>query len=315
MEATLRRVALTALAPVAFGSTYYVTSHTLPADHPFYGGVLRALPAGLILAAIARQRPHGSWWWRSLVLGALNFGAFFTLIYLTAQLLPTSVAATTMATSSVMLMLLAWPILAERPHPGAVLGALIGIAGVAVMLLGGGDAVNGWGVLASLAAMSLSSLGAVLTRRWSPDLNILALTSWQLIAGGLLITPVAVLLEGAPPSLTGTRLAGYAYVTLIATAAGFTLWFAGIRSLGAATTGLIGLLNPVTGVLLGVLLAGEPFGPRQAVGVALVLAGILLGQPAVRSLLWHTRTDAGPESGDEAPRITPERVAEATVRA
>ncbi|GLY15640.1 ABC transporter permease [Kineosporia sp. NBRC 101677] len=292
MEANVRWVALTAVAPIVFGSTYYVTSHTLPADHPFYGGALRALPAGLLLLLITRQLPKGSWWWRSLVLGALNFGAFFTLIYITAQLLPTSVASTTMATSSVMLMLLAWPLLAERPQVLAVAGAVVGIAGVAVMLLGnyGGEGIDYRGVLASLAAMILSSLGAILTKRWSPKINILALTSWQLIAGGLIILPVAIAVEGAPPAMTAERLAGYGYVTFVATALGFTLWFNGLKRLDAATVGLIGLLNPVSGVVLGVLLASEPFGVRQIVGVTLVVLGILLGQPIARRLLTGRRT-------------------------
>jgi probable blue pigment (indigoidine) exporter len=295
-----RWAALTALAPIAFGTTYYVTHHTLPADHPFYGGAFRALPAGLLLLAIVRQLPHGSWWWRSLVLGAVNFGAFFTLIYITAQLLPASLASTLMATSSVMLMLLAWPLLAERPRVLPVAGAVVGIVGVAVMLLDSQAGIDYRGVLASLAAMTLSSIGAILTKRWSPDLNILALTSWQLIAGGLLILPVAIIVEGAPPALTPERLAGYSYVTFVATALAFTLWFQGLRRLDAATVGLIGLLNPVAGVLLGVLLGSEPFGTRQIIGLALVLSGILLGQPLARRMLNRRRAMASVSPPDLA---------------
>ncbi|MCU1476814.1 MAG: eamA 1, partial [Subtercola sp.] len=58
----------------------------------------------------------------------------------------------------------------------------------------------------------------------------------------------------------------------------FVAWFTGLRHLPAGTVGLVGLLNPVTGVLLGTLVAGEAFGPRQAVGTLLVLAGVLVGQ-------------------------------------
>ncbi|MBT0769447.1 EamA family transporter [Kineosporia sp. J2-2] len=285
MEANTRRVALTALAPVAWGATYYVTRHTLPADHPFYGGALRALPAGLLLLLITRQLPRGSWWWRSLVLGTINFGAFFTLVYVAAQLLPASVASTLMATSSVTMMLVAWPLLAERPQVLALAGAVVGIAGVAVMLLGDSAGVDYRGVLAGLAAMMLSAVGHILTTRWSPRQNILALTSWQLIAGGLLILPVAIALEGAPPAITAQRLAGYGYVTFVATAFAFVVWFHGLRALSAGTVGLIGLLNPVSGVLLGVLAGSEPFGPRQFAGLVLVFAGILLGQPVARRLL------------------------------
>lgn len=47
---------------------------------------------------------------------------------------------------------------------------------------------------------------------------------------------------------------------------------------------MVGLLNPVTGVVLGVAVAGEAFGVPQVVGVGLVLVGIVLGAaPAQRA--------------------------------
>ena len=47
-------------------------------------------------------------------------------------------------------------------------------------------------------------------------------------------------------------------------------------SAGAAS--LIGLVNPVVGTLLGIAFAHEAFGPGQALGMVLVLGGVLLGQ-------------------------------------
>src|SRR5918994_5341249 len=93
---TWRWSLICAIAPVAWGSTYFVTHEYLPPDAPLFGAAIRALPAGLILLALARRLPTGAWWWRSLLLGAVNFSAFFVLIYLAAQLLPTSVASTVM---------------------------------------------------------------------------------------------------------------------------------------------------------------------------------------------------------------------------
>ncbi|MFB2555402.1 DMT family transporter [Herbiconiux liangxiaofengii] len=283
MEATWRWVAVTAIAPIAWGSNYYVTRQFLPDDAPLWGAVLRALPAGLVLLAVARELPRGSWWWRAGVLGTLNVGAFFVLIYAASQLLPTSLASTVMATSAGVLMLLAWPLLGERPRVTGVLGAMVGFGGVAVML-GGAAGVTGTGgsiplgVGASLAAMLLSSTGFVLSKRWSSDVRILPLTAWQLLAGGLVVLPAALVLEGAPPILDGAAVIGFGYVSLIATALAFAAWFAGLRHLPAGSVGLIGLLNPVTGVVLGTVLAGEVFGQAQAVGTALVLGGVLLGQ-------------------------------------
>lgn len=278
MEATSKWMLVTAVAPIAWGTTYFVTREFLPADYPLYGAVFRALPAGILLLLVARARPRGAWWWKAAVLGTLNVGLFFVLLYLTAQLLPSSLASTVMAVSPVALMLLAWPLLGERPRLRAIVGALAGIAGVSLMLLTSAGAVNPLGVLASVAAMSSSAVGFVLTKRWAPTTNVVALTSWQLIAGGLIVLPVAVLLEGAPPLLTGPELAGFAYVSVIATAVAFTAWFAGLRHLRASSVGLIGLLNPVSGVLLGVVAGGEVLGERQVAGLVLVVAGMLIGQ-------------------------------------
>jgi probable blue pigment (indigoidine) exporter len=286
MEATSARwrwIALTAIAPIAWGSNYFVTRQFLPDDAPLWGAVIRALPAGLLLLAIARERPRGEWWWKSLVLGTLNVGAFFVLIYLASQLLPTSVASTLMASSAAVLLLLAWPLLRERPALVSVIGAVVGFAGVAIMLLGADPhgprgGIDPLGVTVSLGAMLMSSLGFVLAKRWGGGVPLLPLTAWQLIAGGLVVLPLAVLVEGAPPALDGPALVGFAYVAIVATAIAFVAWFAGLRHLPAGSVGLVGLLNPVTGVLLGTLVAHEAFGPAQSAGTALVLGGVVLGQ-------------------------------------
>jgi len=84
-------LAVTAVAPIAWGANYVVTRQLLPVDAPLWGSAFRALPAGLLLLAVARSLPRGVWWWRSAVLGTLNVGAFFLLVYVAAQLLPSSV--------------------------------------------------------------------------------------------------------------------------------------------------------------------------------------------------------------------------------
>jgi probable blue pigment (indigoidine) exporter len=276
-DKSLRWIALTAIAPIAWGSTYFVTRQLLPADAPLWGGLLRALPAGILVLLISRRLPTGAWWWRSLLLGALNVGGFFVLLYVAGQRLPSSVASTLMSLSAAGLLLFAWLLMRQRPRLASVLGAAVGIAGVVVMLGVGGGAVDPVGVAASLGAMVSSSVGFVLTARWGSEVPALAMTSWQLIGGSLVLLPVAVLVEGAPPALTVGSALGFAYVTLVATALAYVAWFSGLRRLAPGVVGIVGLLNPVTGVLLGVIAAGETFGMPQAIGFALVLGGIVLG--------------------------------------
>jgi probable blue pigment (indigoidine) exporter len=293
VEADTRWTLVTAVAPITWGTTYYVTKEFLPADQPIYGAAIRALPAGLLLLAVCRQRPHGSWWWKSLVLGTLNMGAFFTLVYLAAQLLPSSVAATIMATAPVTLMLMAWAMLRDRPGVRPLTGAVLGIAGVAMLVLTGTGPVDPLGVLASIAAMAMSSLGYVLAKRWSNEVDVLASTSWQLIVGGLTLLPVAVLVEGGPPTLDLPAVLAFGYVSVLGTAVAFVAWFSGLRHLPAGTVGLIGLLNPIAGVLLGTVLASEVLTARQLVGLVLVFGGILLGQHRSNARVDRPVRDAG----------------------
>lgn len=289
MEANLRWVPVTAIAPVAWGTTYFVTHRFLPAEYPLYGAAIRALPAGLLLLLVHRRLPQGSWWWKSLVLGTMNMSAFFALVYLAAQTLPTSIASTIMATSPIVMMLFAWAALSERPRTTHMTGAAVGIGGVCLMLLNGASTVNASGVFASIMAMAMSSLGYVLAKKWSADVDVFSLTSWQLIAGGLVLLPVAVAAEGSPPALDGPALIGFGYVTVVATALAFAAWFTGLRHLSAGTVGLIGLLNPMTGVLLGTVAAGETLAAQQICGLALVFLGILFGQPFTARLITLVR--------------------------
>ncbi|MFE7311545.1 EamA family transporter [Streptomyces sp. NPDC057555] len=300
----MRWVALTAIAPVAWGTNYFVTHEFLPADRPLYGAALRALPAGLVLLALRRQRPHGAWWWRSAVLGLLNMSVFFVLVYAASQLLPTSVASTVMAMSPLTMMLIAWPLASERPRAAHLAGAAIGLGGVCLMVLTGVEGVSVPGVLASAAAMLVSSFGYILAKRWSGSADVLASTSWQLIAGGVFLLPVAAAVEGPPPALSTPTVLAFGYVALIATALAFTAWFTGLRHLPAGTVGLIGLLNPVTGVLLGTAVAGEVLTVQQLGGLVLILAGVVLGRPKRTSRRDSSRSSS-PRVSDQPPAQPP----------
>ena len=84
--------------------------------------------------------------------------------------------------------------------------------------------------------------------------------------------------------MTSTSVLAYGAISLVATAIAFLCWFAGLRHLPAGTVGIIGLLNPVTGVLLGVLLAAESLASSQWWGLALVAAALVLGRSRHRAI-------------------------------
>jgi probable blue pigment (indigoidine) exporter len=119
---------LTALAPAIWGSTYIVTSQFLPPERPFIAALLRVLPAGIALLIWSR-RFRCAQWWKLIVTGILNIGAFQALLFIAAYRLPGGLAAVIGAIQPLLVMLLAWCVDRQRSPWLAVLSALMGIAG------------------------------------------------------------------------------------------------------------------------------------------------------------------------------------------
>lgn len=138
-------VLLTALAPVSWGTTYAVTTEFLPADRPLFTAALRALPAGLLLLALARVLPRGAWWGRAAVLGALNIGAFFPLLFLAAYRLPGGMAAVVGSVGPLFVVGLSALFLGHRPTARTLLTGIVAALGVSLVVLRAAGRWTRWG--------------------------------------------------------------------------------------------------------------------------------------------------------------------------
>ncbi|TQJ53129.1 EamA family transporter [Streptomyces sp. SLBN-115] len=276
----LTTVLLTALAPVSWGTTYAVTTELLPADRPLFTGLMRALPAGLLLLALGRVLPRGVWWGKAAILGALNIGAFFPLLFLSAYRLPGGMAAVVGSVGPLFVVGLSALLLGQRPTARTVLAGVVAAFGVSLVVLKAAGALDPLGVLAALASTASMSAGTVLTKRWGrPDgVGPLALAGWQLTAGGLLIAPLAFLVEGAPPALDGRAVGGYLYLALANTAVSYWLWFRGIGRLTATQVTFLGPLSPLTAAVVGWAALGQALTPLQLTGMALAFGATVAGQ-------------------------------------
>ncbi|MEB7503993.1 EamA family transporter [Arthrobacter koreensis] len=268
-------LSLSALAPVAWGTTYLVTTEFLPPDRPLLAAVLRSLPAGLVLLAALRKLPEGAWWWKAAVLGLLNFGAFFALLFVAAYRLPGGVAAMVGAVQPLLVAVLASTVLGERLGPVKIGAGAAGIAGVGLLVLSADARLDTAGVLAALGGAASMAAGIVLTKRWQPPAGPLVSTAWQLVAGGVFLIPVTLVVEGpALPSFTAWNLAGYLYLALVGTVLAYWLWFRGIRQLPASSVSFLSLLSPVVATAAGAAVLGESFAPGQLVGLGLILGAL-----------------------------------------
>ncbi|MEV7430933.1 EamA family transporter [Nocardioides sp. NPDC092400] len=297
-----RTVALTAVAPVVWGTTYLTTEELLPPDRPLFAALARALPAGLLLLAWRRRLPTGVWWWRSVVLGLCNIGLFFPLLFLAAYSLPGGLAATLQATLPLAVLGIAYVALGERASGARVVAALVGLAGVGLLVLQNPGGVDPVGLAAAAASVVASAVGLVLVKRWPAPVDMLTLVSWQLVVGGLALLPVALLVEGPPPAVDLPALAGYLWLGGAGTVLAYVCWFRGVARMPAGAVAIVGLLNPVVGTGLGVLVAGEAFGPVQALGVLLVLGGVVAGQRRPRVVQDRADGEAAGEAEVERAR-------------
>ena len=298
-DTSIRTLLITAVAPVAWGTTYIVTETFLPPDRPLFAAAARALPAGLVLLAFRRQLPHGEWWWKAVLLGLCNIGLFMPLLFLAAYELPGGLAATLQCLSPLAVMAIALPVLGERAGVRRVVAALVGALGVALLVLRAGGELSSLGLVGAVGSVLVSALGFVLVKRWPSPTDMLTTVSWQLVAGGLALVPVALLVEGPPPSLTVPNVGGLLWLTTAGTALAYYCWFRGLARMPAGSVALVGLVNPVIGTLLGVAFAGEVFGWTQALGVALVLGGVVAGQRRTTrrtAAKGHVRRLSGPIS-------------------
>ncbi|MEU9016563.1 EamA family transporter [Actinomadura sp. NPDC048394] len=269
---------LAALAPASWGTTYVVTTTLLPDGRPLLAATMRALPAGLVLLAANRRLPKGSWWWKSAVLGVLNFGAFFPLIFFAAYRLPGGVAATIGSVQPLVVAVLSLLVLHARPARAVLYSAIAGTGGVALLTLTGDARLDPVGIGAMLTATSLMATAIVLAKKWGRPESPIVMTGWQLTVGGLVLAPFTLAFEGVPASLTGQNVLGFLYLGIVGTAVAYALWFRGIDRLPPTSVSLLGLTNPMVATLAGLLILGQTLTAWQIVGFTVALGALVAGQ-------------------------------------
>jgi probable blue pigment (indigoidine) exporter len=233
---------------------------------------------GLILLAFCRRLPRGIWWWRVVVLGLLNFGFWFPLLYIAAYRLPGGISATVAAGLPLITILLSWALLKEHPTAARIVLGVAAIVGVGLLVLTSKAHLDPIGLLAAITGITSMGFATVLIKRWGRPVSLLPFLSWQLVVGGLFLLPITLLLEGFPPSVNWINIAGFSYLGFIGTGIAYALWYRGIERLPVTAVTFLNLLSPITATLLGWIFLGQSLTLLQLFGAGIVLVSVLLGQ-------------------------------------
>ncbi|QPS20826.1 EamA family transporter [Serratia plymuthica] len=273
-----RDVLLTALAPIIWGSTYIVTTQLLPPDRPFTAALIRVLPAGVLLLLFTRRIPAHREIGRLLILSALNIGVFQALLFVAAYRLPGGLAAVLGAIQPLLVMVLLWAVDRHSPNKITLWAALAGVFGMAILLLSPQTIFEPIGIAAALLGAGCMATGVWLTRRWQINMPVMALTGWQLVLGGMMLAPAAWLLDAPLPALTASQYAAYTYLSLAGAFVAYGLWFRGITRLPGVAVASLGLLSPLTAVLLGWVMLSQTLSSTALFGFIIVLISVLVVQ-------------------------------------
>lgn len=254
-----------------WGTTYAVTQFTLAEWPPLLLGALRALPAGLVLLAIKPNLPKQAEWITLFRLGAINIAAFFSLIFVMAQTLPSAISGVGMISVPVFAMSYQW--IAHRQKPSTI--QVISGAGLITLALGlfnpSQIALDPIGLIAMLAAISCIIVGSAQTKQLGHHIHWWTVLSWQLILGGVLLSLAALLHFSFQPqaythaldSMSLKNSLGLAWVVLLNTALGYGLYVWLLQRMSVVEFTFAGVANPMAGILFGLLLMGDTFSPAQ----------------------------------------------------
>ena len=229
---------------------------------------------------------------RFFVLSVLYASGLFPLLFIAAYRLPGGVAAVINSVSPLIVVVISVPLLGSRIRPIQIIAGIVGVLGVALLVLRSDARLDILGLVAMAAAAIMFSVATVLTKRWGrPEgMTSIGVTGWTFLLAGLTLLPATLLIEGLPDHLTARNIGGLIYLVLVSGIVAYALWFWGLQRLSASAVTFLTLLNPVVAALLGWVVLDQRFNRWQAFGAVLVLASVVLGQPG--ALDWRRRRSA-----------------------
>ena len=274
--------------PLLWGYQFVAIKVGVAEFPPLFFLSLRFLAIALLLVPFVKRptrRQLGPIAAISLFLGGLNFGLFYVGLGLGSG----SLSAVAYQLATPFTVLLAWPLLAERPSLTTSSGVALAFVGVVVLATEPGGSANALPLLLVVGAAFSFAVSNVLTKRYGP-FDPLMLMAWSSLLTVPQVMLMSLLLEyGQMASLVTADEWGWlalTYTIFIGGIVGFGLWFWLIARCSMGRIAPFGLLLPVFALLSSVLFLGDRITTRLIAGGLLAISGVAITQvrPSVRSI-------------------------------
>ena len=280
-----REWALLAMLSVLWGGSFFfykILVAALPPVTVAFGRVALAALALHAVVLVRRNRMPASprLWLRFLGLGLLNNAIPFSLFAFGETRITSGLAAILNAATPIFTVLVAhWLTADERLNRRKAVGVLFGFAGVTVLI--GPVALSGvatgdlLGEGACLLATLTYAFGAIYGRRFG-SLPPLQVATGQVTAAAFILLPLMLVLDRPwllprPGLHTWAALGG---IALGSTALAYVFFFRLLAKAGATNLALVAFLVPVSALLLGALVLGEPLSAQALLGMAIIGCGL-----------------------------------------
>ncbi len=270
------------VAAVSYG-TNPLWAHYLHAEgvstHSMLAGrfVLAALVLGAWSAAARRSLRVGVRELGTLVVLGCLFGASALGLFSSFRHMDSGLACTLLFVYPVMVALLMAALSRERAGWRVRAALVVALPGVALLTRPGGGAAFSWTgfwlVMWSSATYAVYMVVVNVSR--AGRLSATTLSFWSFVFCAVFVA-LHGFASGTPPSLPPTESAWFHLLglALVPTIGSLVAMAVAISRIGSTRTALLGSLEPVTAVVVGTMLFGEPFTIRHAAGIGLVLLSV-----------------------------------------
>ncbi|MBB5955666.1 drug/metabolite transporter (DMT)-like permease [Saccharothrix tamanrassetensis] len=270
---------------VVWGSTYLGIRFSIETMPPLLSAGARFVTAGLILALFLRGRMRMTWpqFGTAVLIGLLLPAWGNGLVVVAQQSVPSGLAALLVASVPLYVVLLR-RIGGDRPPVVTYAGVVLGMVGLAVLLLDDVGGSTWWGPWLVLLAAFGWALGSYLSGRL-PSADPFAMSAVEMVTGGVALTLVGVFAgeHVVLSEVSASSWWAWGYLVVFGSLLAFSAYVYVLGQLPVSTVATYAYVNPVIAVVLGLWLAGERFGPFQLVGGLLVVLAVVLVVRAERN--------------------------------